>query len=115
VLEKIQSFVGVGKIYIKKDNSVYFLAQSVKDLEIIIKHFDNYPLISNKFADYQLFKQAFELVKNKQHLTKEGLSKIIAIKASMNLGLSDKLKAVFPKIFPVNRPLVIDQVISDPN
>lgn len=84
------------KIYIKKDNSAYFLALSEKDLEIIIKHFDNSPLISNKFADYQLFKQVFELVKNKEHLTKEGLSKIVAIKASMNLGLSDKIKSSFP-------------------
>jgi hypothetical protein len=115
VLEKIQSFFGVGNIYIKKDNSAYFLVQSIQDLEIIIKHFDNYPLISNKFADYQLFKQVFELVKDKQHLTKEGLSKIVAIKASMNLGLSDKLKSAFPNIIPVDRPVVVDQVIQDPN
>jgi hypothetical protein len=56
----------VGNIYIrKKDNYAQFLVQSEKDLEIIIQHFNNYPLISNKFADYQLFKQAFDLFKNK--------------------------------------------------
>jgi len=57
----------------------------------------------------------FELIKNKQHLTKEGLSKIVAIKASMNLGLSDKLKAAFPNIIPVDRPFFIEQAIPDPN
>lgn len=43
------------------------------------------------------------------------MSKIAAIKASMNWGLSDKIKAAFPNIVPVNRPIVLDQVIKDPN
>ena len=33
----------------------------------------------------------------KEHLTNEGLLKIVAIKASMNLGLSDDLKVAFPR------------------
>ena len=37
-------------------------------------------------------KQAF---KNKEHLTIKGLHKIVAIKASMNKGLSDELKVAF--------------------
>ena len=41
--------------------------------------------------------------------------KIIAIKASMNLGLSDKLKAAFPSVVPVDRPLVNLQKIDDPH
>jgi hypothetical protein len=45
----------------------------------------------------------------------EGLGKIVAIKACMNLGLSDQLKAAFPKIIPVPRPIVEDQDIKDPN
>jgi len=80
LLEKIQSLFGVGNIYIKKITLLIlflfcfaqalffcfcFLVQSNKDLEIIIKHFDNYPLISNKFADYELFKRALELIKKK--------------------------------------------------
>jgi hypothetical protein len=91
------------------------MVQSKDDLEIIIKHFNNYPLISNKFADYLLFKQAFELFKNKQHLTPAGLRKIVAIKASANRGLSEKIQAAFPNIVPVDRPIVLDQVIKDPN
>lgn len=41
----------------------------------------------------------------KEHLTKESLKKIIAIKMSMNKGLSDYLKTSFPGIIPVVRPL----------
>lgn len=32
------------------------------------------------------------MINHKEHLTEEGLIKIVAIKAAMNLGLSDKLK-----------------------
>jgi hypothetical protein len=34
----------------------------------------------------------------------EGLREIVAIKASMNLGLSDELKSAFPDITPAIRP-----------
>lgn len=43
----------------------------------------------------------------------EGLKKIVAIKASLNLGLSEELKVDFPEIIPVLRPLVENQVIKD--
>lgn len=53
-----------------------------------------------------MFKQAFELISRKEHLTKEGLTKILGIRASVNNGLSDGLKASFPNIVPVARPQV---------
>lgn len=114
LLEKIQSYFSCGNI-LQGKNNCQFRVTSIKDLEVIIRHFDNYPLISQKWSDYQLFKLAFELVKNKKHLTQEGLNKIVSIKSSMNLGLSDKLKLAFPSIIPIPRPLVIDRLIKDPN
>ena len=42
-------------------------------------HFDKYPLITQKKADFEVFKQAVDLVKSKKHLTKEGLQKIVNI------------------------------------
>lgn len=36
----------------------------------------------------------------------EGLYEIVAIKANMNLGLSDVLKIAFPDVIPIPRPLV---------
>jgi len=44
--------------------------------------------------DFELFKQALDLVKNKEHLTLEGFKKIISIRASMNVGLPYELKKV---------------------
>ena len=44
----------------------------------------------------------------------EGLHNIVAIKASMNTGLSNELKAAFPNVVPVKRPWFKDQEISHP-
>lgn len=53
-------------------------------------------------------------MKNKEHLTSEGLSKIVAIKASINLGLSDKLLINFLDIKPYARPEINTIKIPDP-
>ena len=37
-----------------------------------------------------------ELIERGEHLTLEGLRLIVALKASMNQGLSDELKLAFP-------------------
>jgi len=89
--------------------------QSMNEIEIILNHFDKYPLISQKRADYELFKEAYNIVLNKEHLTSEGLLKIIALRASLNLGLSEELKTAFPDIIPTDRPLVQCQKIQDVN
>ena len=115
ILQKIKSFFGIGNVCLKTNGASSYTVLSIKDLELIIDHFDKYPLITKKFADYHLFKNAFTLIKNKEHLTIEGLQKIVAIKASMNKGLSSSIKAAFPNIIPVNRPSVLDCKIKDPN
>ena len=105
-LKCIQSYLKVGGITKQGPHSVQFVISSVKDLAVIIEHFEKYPLITQKRADYELFKQAFHLFELKEHLTYEGLCKIVAIKASMNLGLSEKLISAYPHIVPVSRPIV---------
>ena len=53
---------------------------------------------------------------NQEHLTMEGLAKIVNIKASMNFGtLSEIVLSLFPSIEPVKRPKITDVDIKDPN
>jgi hypothetical protein len=73
---------------------------------IIIPHFKQYPLLTQKRADFELFILVIQLMNKKEHLNKEGLSKILAIRASINNGLSKELTESFPEIKPVARPLV---------
>ena len=51
---------------------------------------------------------------HREHLTTEGLQKIVSIKAVLNKGLLDKLKVSFPNIVPAIRPQVTSQRIIDP-
>ena len=45
-------------------------------------------------------------MKRKGHLSYEGLRQIVAMKAAMNLGLSDKLQVAFPDVVRVEIPIV---------
>ena len=51
---------------------------------VIIPHFYNYPLITQKKSDYLLFKQAVQVIKRKEHLTASGLQTIVNIRASLS-------------------------------
>jgi hypothetical protein len=116
LLLKLQQYLeGIGTIhkYPKQDKVIYSI-DSNKDLQNLLTHFNKYPLISEKAADLYLFKQAVELITNKTHLTEEGLLSIVNIKASMNLGLSDKLKTEFKGYIPVERPVIKTENIPDP-
>lgn len=114
LLEEIQTTLGgVGGITII-DNKVS-LKIYYRDLAILLDHLNNYPLITKKQADFKLFKEALDLMSRKEHLTPEGLLKIVSIKASMNKGLSEKLQDVFPNVVPVLRPILNTPTIADPN
>jgi len=114
LLEEIQNYFQVGNIFINSRQGVSFRIQSPKDLAKIIDLLDLYPLRTQKLSDYILFKEVFNLILNKQHLTLSGLHKIVAIKASMNLGLSESLQAAFPDVIPRIRPLANNPSIIDP-
>ena len=117
LLLQIKEILGCG-IIVKNDNldEVSFRVNSFQDLtKIIIPHFSNYPLLTQKSADFKLFKKVIELMLNKAHLTTEGLQEIINTKSSLNLGLSDDLKINFPNTVPIQRPAIKTINIPDFN
>ena len=71
LLKQIRSFFffGVGNIIIKK-TSVSFSVNSIKDItNIIIPFFEKYPLLTQKGADFKIFKQIVNMINNKEHIT----------------------------------------------
>jgi hypothetical protein len=115
ILEQIKSYFGVGYITVHGSNTNQCRVKSIKDLEVIINHFEKYPLTSQKLGDYILFKMVFDLIKSKEHLTIEGLKKIVGIRASVNTGVNDNLKEAFPKAIPMVRPLVVNKTVPNPD
>jgi len=111
-LEGIQNYFQVGNIFLNSKGGISFRIQSPKDLTKIVAHLDLYPLKTQKFSDYILFKEVLNLILNKEHLTLSGLHKVVSIKASMNLGLSKSLQAAFQAIIPISRPVLNKQTIE---
>lgn len=115
VLTLIQTyFGGIGKIYcFDKKGEAIFRVGIFRELETVISHFDKYPLLTQKWSDFILFKEVLNLMKNKEHLTPEGLLKIANVRASMN-------KAIIPDIsgsgvVPVSRPSRQEDPPIDPH
>lgn len=84
VLEIIKEYFNeVGSITVS--NSVRYAIGSLQDLtNVIIPHLLKYPLITSKKADFILLKNVTDLMSRKEHLTLEGIQKIVSIKAFIN-------------------------------
>jgi len=106
-------FGGIGKIYTTNKDTTY-MVRSLDEILKIISHFDNYPLITQKKADFELFKRIIHKMVIGEHLSFRGLQEIVNIRASLNLGLSDLLKTNFPNTVPVTRPLIEKITIPHP-
>ena len=114
ILQEIQTYFGVGYIRNDLNNKVKFKVESVKDIvNKVIPHFEKYPLITQKLADYILFREVVNMMINKEHLTKKGLNKIVSIKAVINLGLPAELQVYFPDVIPTFRPCVENKTVPD--
>lgn len=87
LIQSIQDFFGgIGSVSKPNNTSmVEFRVSALKDIiNIVIPHFDNYPLLTQKSSDYFLFKQVVLLMLNKEHTNLEGIQKIVGFKASIN-------------------------------
>ena len=75
---------------------------------VIIPQFDKYPLLTQKRADFLLFKSIVKMIsvpsgESKEHLNHNDLQEIVKIQASMNSGAvrsSEKLTERFRALFP---------------
>lgn len=108
ILKQLNEFLGgFGKIYVDGVNNMASLEiSSAAGLNRVLAHFNLYPLLTQKRADFELFKLVVEMMLRKEHLTEAGLRLIVSIRASMNTGLSDELKKAFSDIAPFPRPSV---------
>jgi len=119
LLEAIQLyFGGIGSIKKGTNNSVIYNIVSIKEIDVIIAHFDKYPLLTEKRVDYYLFKRGVNIIQSGRHRSLEGIEDIVKIRAKLNWGLTDKLIASFPKIAALEsekvRPLVESAYVFNP-
>jgi hypothetical protein len=111
LLKEINNFFVVGTIIkrVKKGNpSAIYSVQSISALkDVIIPHFNQYNLVTQKKEDFRLFSSVVNMLYDGEHIKEEGLKKIFSYKASMGKGLSKTLLNKFPDIEPVVRNQVL--------
>ena len=88
LMQMFVQFFGCGKVDVRSNICTPRCDFIIQDtsflLEKVVGHFDLYPLFNLKHEDYLCFKQALLLVKEKKHLTIEGLNKIKSLNLEMN-------------------------------
>jgi hypothetical protein len=79
-------FGGAGGIVIESNRPVvrYTVAKLDHVVNVIIPHFLKYPLQSGKRVDFQIWKECVELIAAKEHLTEDGINKILSKKSTLN-------------------------------
>ena len=113
LLQNIKETLGVGIVRSNSKSTAVFRVNSMQELKVIINHFEKYPLVSAKYPDYLLFKQCYDLIEQKEHLTEAGFNKILALKYNLNKSLPAELKSAFPDLVPIARPEY--KIIEIPN
>jgi len=84
ILHDLKNFFNCGHIHIdnRKENAYKYNIARLEDIfNIIIPHFDKYPLLTSKNLDFLDFKKAVYLLKNKLDLYE---NEILSIKNNMN-------------------------------
>lgn len=115
LLKLIQLYFGCGNIYKGSKDSLVFKIVDIKQIiDTVIPQFEKFPLQTQKKADFELFERIVEIMDRKEHLISKGLQEIVNIKASLNFGVSDDLKVMFPNTKSVLRPLVESSEIPHP-
>lgn len=101
ILSWIKKILGCGTLRERKDGVVYFEVTNINSLkEKIIPFFSKYGFISAyKKKNFSIFKQIVLMMSEGQHLTDEGLKKIIELRENLNYGRGRKRKYSYSNIY----------------
>lgn len=103
VLYGIQQFFGVGSVTSREERStcVYRVTSIVDLMNVIIPHFNKFPLLTNKNADFMLWSKVVKMMSQGLHNTKAGFATILTYYAAINKGLSPVVAKAFPDVIPI--------------
>ena len=85
VLYDLKNFFECGSVIPSSKDCMRYVVQGKNDIiNKIIPHFCDYPLITSKQLNFESFKEAAEIVQKGEHLSLEGITKIVELKKKMN-------------------------------
>ena len=80
----IKNFFGGNIGYRKSQNTYYYDSTSFGSAKNVIKHFDQFHLLSSKYLNYLKWRKAYILIQDKRHLTEYGINKIMKLANGKN-------------------------------
>ena len=112
ILYRIKEYFGdAGIISFEKNLAKLNISKLSDILDKVIPHFLTYPLLTKKYADFQLFRQIILIIKEEPSLSIDGFIKILNLRYYLNNGISEELKKLYPDLVPVSRPEVPERAI----
>jgi hypothetical protein len=84
LFESFTKFFGCGKVRGNASTVDFSVSSFLDNHKKIIPFLNKYPIAGAKVLDYLDFCKVAELIKNKEHLTLDGLEKVKKIKSNMN-------------------------------
>lgn len=93
LMKSLIEYFNCGNVHKYQEACYYRISNLPGITEKIIPFFKKYPILGEKSKDFSDFCKVSEMIKDKKHLTKEGLEQILIIKAGMNSGRSNSLSA----------------------
>lgn len=84
LLMKIKNYIGGNIGYSKAQDTYYYGSTSFGSAKNVIEYFNKFNLQSRKHVSYLRWRKVYMLIQNREHLTDNGLSKILKIKALIN-------------------------------
>ncbi|KAF9818431.1 hypothetical protein IEO21_02780 [Rhodonia placenta] len=93
LMKSLIELLKCGSFHMQNDACYYRVGNLSSITENIIPLFKEYPILGEKSKDFSDFCEVLEMIKDKKHLTKEGLEQIRIIKAGMNTGRSKSVPA----------------------
>jgi hypothetical protein len=90
LLNSIKNFFSVGSVSLT-GNLARFRVRSRSDLNVIIDHFNKYPLQTTKYVNFVYFCEILNLINQKVHTNILGFLKLASLINRLNNPLSDTL------------------------
>ena len=93
-LVMIKKYLGVGRLQKRSDGVHYYIVSNPNDISNkIMPFFERYNFFSeSKNRNLSIFKEAMKIMTDRNHLTKDGLLKIIMLREKINEGKGRKRK-----------------------
>ena len=94
VLALIKHHIGCGRLQERKDGVWYYVVSNPNAIkERIIPFFNKFPFLSSgKKKNFSIFSQVADIVFNKEHLSNDGMMKVLKLREKLNEGKGRKRK-----------------------